>query len=191
LGAASSFPSVSSAVDAATPSETRVVDAQGFLAASSRSALERLSAKVEKASGVKIFVLVPPQTIVRKRKEFATWLKEEKKRLGMDSSSMVISVGPDASGLPQGLIGIQRGTKVIERFQFRLTSAHFASTENAFGSEDYVSKNGYDKAVTNTAENEAACFILAKDPSNRECGIFTLAESRVKEVLDRELGIIT
>jgi len=102
----------------------------------------------------------------------------------MDSSSMVISVGPDASGLPEGLIGIQRGSKVIERFQFRLTSAHFASSEKNFGSDEYVSKNGYDQAVLDLAENEAACFILAKDPSNRECGLFALGGSRIREVLE-------
>jgi len=161
-----------------------VVDAQGYLSASTKSAIERLSAKSEKTSGVKIFVLVPPQSIVRKRKEFAGWLSMQKQALGMDSSSMVISVGPDASGLPDGLIGIQRGSKVLERFQFRLTSAHIASTEKAFGSEDYVSKNGYDQAVLNVVENEAACFLLGKDLVNRECALRQLSEDRVREVLD-------
>lgn len=162
---------------------SRVVDAQRLVAASTLTAITRLSTRVEKATGVKLFVLVPPQDVVRKPDKFSAYLAAQKQNLGMDTSSVVIVVGPDAT--PDGFIGINRGSKVMERFQFRLTTAHSVSTERAFGNKDYVQKYGYDQAVRLAVENMAAClYLVSEDPSNRECGVFVLPESRVKEVLD-------
>jgi len=134
---------------------------------------------------VKLFLVAPPQEVIRKKDKFAAYLRDVKRQVDMDSTSMVAIVGPDATDNEDGVIGITRGSKVTEKFQYRLTSAYDHGVERAFGVTAYVDKYGYDQATLVTFENLAACLLLAsEDSSNRECGMFPLNKDRVREVLE-------
>lgn len=164
---------------------TRVVDAQKLFAESTRKDLERIASKVERTTGVKLFIIAPPQAVVRKPAQYSKYLSNLKSCIGLDKNSIVMTVGPDVTSSADGVIGINRGDGVAQKYQFRLTGAHSTAVERTFGTTAYVQANGYDRAVSLAAENMAAClYLVSEDTSSQECSVFALSQDRARQVLD-------
>eukprot|EP00401_Gymnodinium_catenatum_P031583 CAMPEP_0117533400 /NCGR_PEP_ID=MMETSP0784-20121206/39869_1 /TAXON_ID=39447 /ORGANISM="" /LENGTH=234 /DNA_ID=CAMNT_0005329833 /DNA_START=140 /DNA_END=844 /DNA_ORIENTATION=+ len=156
----------------------RVLDTRELLSDSARNTLEELSSKLEGRTGFKLFV------VSQGMRELSENLAALKKRVGIDAGSLIVTVGPEASSRPGGLIGITRGSLIDQRFKYRFTTAYDAKAEKTFGKADYIQSKGYDGAVTTVARHMAAClFLVAEDKDNFDCGASLLPDSRVQNIM--------
>eukprot|EP00929_Paragymnodinium_shiwhaense_P015337 TRINITY_DN123415_c0_g1_i1.p1 TRINITY_DN123415_c0_g1~~TRINITY_DN123415_c0_g1_i1.p1 ORF type:complete len:276 (+),score=26.88 TRINITY_DN123415_c0_g1_i1:78-830(+) len=163
---------------AITQPSARVVDTRGLLGESASAQIQELSSKLEQQTGLKLYVVSQAQ------KDLSQNLAELKKTFGVDSSSVLITIGPDASRRPGGLLGVTRGSKIDDRFKYRFTSAYDGKVEKTFGKTNYVDTSGYDKAAVEAARHMAACLTLVStSPDSFECGAFLLSSSRLDQIL--------
>ncbi|CAK0808058.1 unnamed protein product [Prorocentrum cordatum] len=168
-----------------------MVDAENYIAPEARTYLEVLCKKVEAATGTKLFVVAPPRKALPNGDDLTDYLRDVKKRVGIDKSSVVINVGSNASPKQYKLHGVTRGGKVKEQYQFKLTSDQLDAVVSRFGTSDAVQRfnpqgekwrgrpsPGFDKSVVLVAEQVGACIALARRRST-ECNIQPLAEDRM------------
>ncbi|CAK9051988.1 Hypothetical protein SCF082_LOCUS28479, partial [Durusdinium trenchii] len=86
--------------------------------------------------------------------------------------------------LPLQLMTIQAGSRIQEKYQYRLTNGLLISIAERYGSADYVAKNGPDVAIQQATRNVAAAlFGFSDDPNVRY--LRALPEDLVSSILQK------
>lgn len=166
---------------------TKVVDATNLLAPSTEKALEALVGQLQRDTGLKVRVVCPPSGIERSKESYGEYMRPISKAWELDQSSIVLSAEERAqgrTGRSYSLLNFSPGFRLLERFQFRLTSEYFIRTKNRFGNNDYVNAKGPDVAVMDGARNLVACLYKLTDDRGATCPD-PLDEKEVAAILAR------
>lgn len=164
-----------------------VLDESGLLTPSTEKSLDRRLRKLEADTGLKLRVICPPAGLQTQREAWRSYLRPISKRMGIDESSLVIVAEETAqarSGRMLGLLTINPGYKLQERYQYRLTNDFLFRVSTFYGFPKYVDEKGTDTAITEaTNELVAVLYKLTEDKSMRFISPLTAKE--VEEVLDK------
>ena len=165
-----------------------LVDETNLLLPSTEKNLNRLLRTLQQQTGLKLRLICPPRGIQDNRGEFEAWLKPFKKDLSVSLDTVVILAEerflPRAQSIPVQLMSIQAGSRLQERFQYRLTNGLLISIAERFGNADSVAKSGPDLAIQQATRNVAAAmFALIDDPQVRY--LRALPEDQVARILEK------
>ncbi|CAL1137138.1 unnamed protein product [Cladocopium goreaui] len=169
-------------------SDLVLVDATNLLLPSTETNLNRLLRKLQQETGLKLRLICPPRGIQDNRDEFEAWLKPFKKDLSVSLDTVVILAEERfmarAKQIPLQLMSIQAGSRLQERFQYRLTNGLLISIAERYGNSDSVAKTGPDLAIEQATRNVAAAmFALIDDPQVRY--LRALPEDQVAKILQK------
>eukprot|EP00435_Cladocopium_sp_Y103_P058452 s449_g20.t1 len=169
-------------------SDLVLVDATNLLLPSTEKNLNRLLRKLQQETGLKLRLICPPNGIQDNRDEFEAWLKPFKKDLSVSLDTVVILAEERfmarAKQIPLQLMSIQAGSRLQERFQYRLTNGLLISIAERYGNSDSVAKTGPDLAIEQATRNVAAAmFALIDDPQVRY--LRALPEDQVTKILEK------
>jgi len=170
------------------PDPTFVFDETNLLTPSSEKYLSRLLSRLEADTKAKLRVLCPPIGLKEDRKAWKQFSTPVFKQMLVDQSSLVIlaeqQVGAELKDV--NLLSYIPGSKLLSRWQFRLTKISFQREKAKFGTSDYVNSRGTDAAIRGTARSVAASiYKLIDDPSY---GGFILPDNEVDDILGRHGG---
>mmetsp|Transcript_90629 Transcript_90629/g.233955 ORF Transcript_90629/g.233955 Transcript_90629/m.233955 type:complete len:270 (+) Transcript_90629:1-810(+) len=151
------------------PGDVQINDEQKLLKPSVRSYLQTVAAKVESATGLRVFLLAPPQGFDELKR--TRYLRAIKQSIGADGSIVLTA---DAS-FPK-VLDISVGFKASKAFPDLFPESYVEDALKTFGGQDA------EGAALAAYENIAACLLLAKDGKTSTC-TQVLPSSEVRKVL--------
>lgn len=151
-----------------------IADSAGILSPTTNNYLTGIIRQLESETGVKVRIVCPPPDLQQGRDAWSEYYRPLRKAWALDESGLLIvarqpaggqggSTGGSTEGVRMrdnpkqlGLLTINAGLKLQEKFQYTLTRDYALRTASRFGSPEYITKFGLDLAIKETAENVVA-----------------------------------